>query len=154
MLVASVSIDSPERIGLADQRCREWLGRSQSCVRSYLRENLGNKMNVILVSSNLLKAGTLTLTGTNLTMLSEALLFVIIMLVMGFNYLSLRYADKIDSPSLRSLVIRVKQEEHQKNQSYLRDSLNAMAFRMGQMQTQLLRLWFAYRPIFREKCIP
>ncbi len=97
-------------------------------------------MNVILVSSNLLKAGTLTLTGTNLTMLSGALLFVIIMLVMGFNYLSLRYADKIDSPSLRSLVLRVKQEEHQKNQSYLRDSLNAMAFRMGQMQTQLLRL--------------
>ena len=59
---------------------------------------------------------------------------------MGLNYLSLRYADKIDSPTLRSLVLSVQQEEHQKTQSYLRDSLNAMAVRMGQMQAQLLRL--------------
>ena len=59
---------------------------------------------------------------------------------MGLNYLSLRYADKIDSPSLRSLVLSVQQEEHKKTQSYLRDSLNAMAVRMGQMQAQLLRL--------------
>ena len=59
---------------------------------------------------------------------------------MGLNYLSLRYADKIDSPTLRSLILSVQQEEHQKTQSYLRDSLNAMAVRMGQMQAQLLRL--------------
>jgi hypothetical protein len=56
------------------------------------------------------------------------------------NYLSLRYADKIDSPTLRSLVLSVQQEEQEKSQSYLRDNLNAMAVRMGQMQAQLLRL--------------
>ena len=99
-------------------------------------------MNVILVSSNLVKARTLTLTltGVHLALLAGALFLVIAVLALGLNYLSLRYADKIDSPSLRSLVLSVQQEEHQKNQSYLRDSLNAMAVRMGQMQAQLLRL--------------
>jgi len=99
-------------------------------------------MNVILVSSNLVKARTLTLTltGMHLALLTGALFLVIVVLALGLNYLSLRYADKIDSPSLRSLVLSVQQEEHQKNQSYLRDSLNAMAVRMGQMQAQLLRL--------------
>ncbi|MCX7183795.1 MAG: M23 family metallopeptidase [Nitrosospira sp.] len=99
-------------------------------------------MNVILVSSNLVKARTLTLTltGVHLALLAGALFLVIVVLALGLNYLSLRYADKIDSPSLRSLVLSVQQEERQKNQSYLRDSLNAMAVRMGQMQAQLLRL--------------
>ena len=99
-------------------------------------------MNIILVSSNLVKARTLslTLTGVHLAFLAGALFLVIVLLALGLNYLSLRYADKIDSPSLRSLVLSVQQEEHQKNQSYLRDSLNAMAVRMGQMQAQLLRL--------------
>lgn len=99
-------------------------------------------MNIILVSSNLVKARTLslTLTSVHLAFLAGALFLVIVLLALGLNYLSLRYADKIDSPSLRSLVLSVQQEEHQKNQSYLRDSLNAMAVRMGQMQAQLLRL--------------
>lgn len=97
-------------------------------------------MNVILVSRNLVKARTLTLTGGHLALLAGALFLIIVLLALGLNYLSLRYADKIDSPSLRSLVLSVQQEEHKKNQSYLRDSLNAMAVRMGQMQAQLLRL--------------
>lgn len=97
-------------------------------------------MNIILISDNLAKARTLTLTSTHFVLLAGAFLFAAMLLAMGLNYLSLRYADKIDSPSLRSLVLSVQQEEHQKTQSYLRDSLNAMAVRMGQMQAQLLRL--------------
>jgi murein DD-endopeptidase MepM/ murein hydrolase activator NlpD len=97
-------------------------------------------MNIILISNNLAKARTWTLTSTHLVLLAGTFLFAAVLLAMGLNYLSLRYADKIDSPSLRSLVLSVQQEEHQKTQSYLRDSLNAMAVRMGQMQAQLLRL--------------
>ncbi|MBA4141508.1 MAG: M23 family metallopeptidase [Nitrosospira sp.] len=97
-------------------------------------------MNIILISNNLAKARTLTLTTTHLVLLAAAFFLSSIVLAMGLNYLSLRYADKIDSPTLRSLVLSIQQEEHQKTQSYLRDSLNAMAVRMGQMQAQLLRL--------------
>lgn len=97
-------------------------------------------MNIILISSNLAKPRTVTLTTAHVVLLAAVFFLSSILLAMGLNYLSLRYADKIDSPTLRSLVWSVQQEEHQKTQSYLRDSLNAMAVRMGQMQAQLLRL--------------
>lgn len=97
-------------------------------------------MNIILVSSNLAKARNITLTRVHLIFLGMAFLLAALMLAMALNYLSLRYADKIDSPTLRSLVLSVQAEEQEKTQSYLRDSLNAMAIRMGQMQAQLLRL--------------
>lgn len=97
-------------------------------------------MNVILISNNLAKPKTVTLTSRHLVVLAGAFLGAAVLMAIGLNYLSLRYADKIDSPTLRSLVLSVQQEEQQKSQSYLRDSLNAMAVRMGQMQAQLLRL--------------
>lgn len=97
-------------------------------------------MNVILISNNLAKPKTVTLTSRHLVVLAGAFLAAAVLMAMVLNYLSLRYADKIDSPMLRSLVLSVQQEEQQKSQSYLRDSLNAMAVRMGQMQAQLLRL--------------
>jgi murein DD-endopeptidase MepM/ murein hydrolase activator NlpD len=97
-------------------------------------------MNVILISNNLAKPKTVTLTSRHLVVLAGAFLAAAVLMAIGLNYLSLRYADKIDSPTLRSLVLSVQQEEQQKSQSYLRDSLNAMAVRMGQMQAQLLRL--------------
>jgi murein DD-endopeptidase MepM/ murein hydrolase activator NlpD len=97
-------------------------------------------MNVILISNNLAKPKTVTLSSRHLVVLAAAFLGAAVLMAIGLNYLSLRYADKIDSPTLRSLVLSVQQEEQQKSQSYLRDSLNAMAVRMGQMQAQLLRL--------------
>lgn len=97
-------------------------------------------MNIILISNNSAKAKTLTLTSRHLVFLVLGFFLASVIMAMGLNYLSLRYADKIDSPTLRSFVLSVQQEEHQKTQSYLRDSLNAMAVRMGQMQAQLLRL--------------
>jgi len=98
-------------------------------------------MNIILVSSNLAKAKkTLTFTRRHLVLLLGVLFLVVVSMVLGLNYLSLRYVDKINSPSFRSFVMSVQEEEYKKNQQYMRDNLNAMAIKMGQMQAQLLRL--------------
>ncbi|HKX52718.1 MAG TPA: M23 family metallopeptidase [Nitrosospira sp.] len=97
-------------------------------------------MNIILISNNSAKAKTLTLTGKHLVLVVSGFFLASMLMAMVLNYISLRYADKIDSPTLRSLVLSAQQEEHQKTQSYLRDNLNAMAIKMGQMQAQLLRL--------------
>jgi murein DD-endopeptidase MepM/ murein hydrolase activator NlpD len=97
-------------------------------------------MNIILVSSHLVKAKTLTFTRRHFVLLFGALFLVVVLMVLGLNYLSLRYVDKIDSPSLRSFVMSVQQEDYEKKQQYLRDNLNAMAIKIGQMQAQLLRI--------------
>jgi len=97
-------------------------------------------MNIILVSSHLAKARTLTFTRRHFVLLLVALFLVVVLMVLGLNYLSLRYVDKINSPAFRSFVMSVQQEEYKKNQQYLRDNLNTMAIKMGQMQAQLLRI--------------
>jgi len=56
------------------------------------------------------------------------------------NYFSLRYAVTNQSPYLQSLLEAVQAEQTRKTQSYLRESLNTMAARLGEMQAKLLRL--------------
>ena len=97
-------------------------------------------MNIMLVSSHLVKAKTLSFTRRHFVLLLGALFLIVVLMVLGLNYLSLRYVDKIDSPSFRAFVMSVQQEDHKKKQQYLRDNLNAMAIKMGQMQAQLSRL--------------
>ena len=72
--------------------------------------------------------------------LLSALFLVVVLIVLGLNYLSLRYVDKINSPSFRSFVMSIQQEEYKKRQQNLRENLDAMAIKMGQMQARLLRI--------------
>ena len=97
-------------------------------------------MNIILVSSHLAKAKTLTFKKRHFMAFLAALFLIIVLIALGLNYLSLRYVDKIDSPSFRSFVMSIQQEEYEKSQQYLSVNLNAMAIKMGQMQAQLLRI--------------
>ena len=52
----------------------------------------------------------------------------------------LRYASSINNPLVNTLILSAQQEQNEKTQSYLRENLNAMASKLGQMQAQLLRL--------------
>jgi murein DD-endopeptidase MepM/ murein hydrolase activator NlpD len=97
-------------------------------------------MNIILVSGKLTKARTITLTLPHL--LAGALAAACSVLVLAFciQWVVLRYAPALNSPLLNSLILSVQHEQNEKVQSYLRENLNAMAAKLGQMQAQLLRL--------------
>ena len=97
-------------------------------------------MNIILVSGKLTRARTLTLTVPHLVLGTAATLFALLVLAFGLQYSMLRYAASLNSPLLNTLVLSAQQEQNEKTQSYLRDNLNAMAAKLGQMQAQLLRL--------------
>lgn len=97
-------------------------------------------MNIILVSGKLTRARTLTLTVPHLVLGTAATLFALLVLAFGLQYFMLRYAASLNSPLLNTLVLSAQQEQNEKTQSYLRDNLNAMAAKLGQMQAQLLRL--------------
>jgi murein DD-endopeptidase MepM/ murein hydrolase activator NlpD len=97
-------------------------------------------MNIILISSKSAQAKKLTLTGMRLTLISSAFLIIVMLLALSLNYFSLRYADRIDAPLLRTLLVNPQEERHQENQMHLHDNLNVMAAKLGQMQAQLLRL--------------
>ncbi|MHB9103350.1 MAG: M23 family metallopeptidase [Sulfuricella sp.] len=97
-------------------------------------------MNIILVSGKLAKGKTVALSHAQVMTLGMALLAFPLLLAMVFTYLLLFHAADIPHPYLQSLVLSAQRNEAAKNQIYLRENLNAMAVKLGQMQAHVLRL--------------
>ena len=97
-------------------------------------------MNIILVSERLAKAQTITLGLPQLALLGVGVMASLVMLAGAMNYVMLRFAADINIPYLQTMLLSAQQEQHEKSESYLRENLNAMAVKLGQMQAQLVRL--------------
>jgi murein DD-endopeptidase MepM/ murein hydrolase activator NlpD len=97
-------------------------------------------MEIILVSSKLSRARSLTLTHPQVAFVALCMLSIVISLAVLIHYWSLRYAVENNSPYLQTLLASVQAQENEKSQSYIRESLNTMAAKLGEMQAQLLRL--------------
>ncbi|MBS0424117.1 MAG: peptidoglycan DD-metalloendopeptidase family protein [Proteobacteria bacterium] len=97
-------------------------------------------MNIIFISSNSDRARKLALTKAHIVLSMCAFFFIILIAALSLNFISLRYADRIDAPVLRAILVNPQEERHQKIQTHLQDNLNMMASKLGQMQAQLLRL--------------
>jgi len=97
-------------------------------------------MNIILVSGRLAKARTITLELPHLVLLGCGGLAAVIVLAALLHYTMLRFAADHNLPYLQTLLRSAQYERQEKSESYLRENLNAMAIRLGQMQAQLLRL--------------
>ena len=97
-------------------------------------------MNIILVSNKLSQARSFALSTPQMLFLGLLMCLMIVSLAVMLNYFSLRYAVTNQSPYLQSLLEAVQAEQTRKTQSYLRESLNTMAARLGEMQAKLLRL--------------
>ncbi|SFE97723.1 M23 family metallopeptidase [Nitrosomonas sp. Nm166] len=97
-------------------------------------------MNIIFISNKSERARKITLTGKRIALLISIFILITIALALILNFISLRYADRIDAPLLRAVLVNPQEERHQKIQTHLQDNLNVMASKLGQMQAQLLRL--------------
>lgn len=97
-------------------------------------------MNIILVSGKLAKARTITLGLPHLVILGTGVGFFVIALAALLHFAALRFAADLNLTYLQSVLFSAQQERQEKDRSYLRDNLNAMAIRLGEMQAQLLRL--------------
>lgn len=98
-------------------------------------------MNIILVSERLAKARTINIGPRQFAGMALALLASVFLMAGAMNYLMFRFASELPFlPHMRSLVQSMHQAQQNQSDSYLRDNLNAMAQRLGEMQAQLLRL--------------
>ena len=98
-------------------------------------------MNIILVSGHLAKARTISLGAKHLVYAAAVTLLSIIGIAGVLNFVVLRYASELHfMPFVQNMVLSIQQSRQSDNESYMRDNLNAMAQRLGQMQAQLLRL--------------
>ena len=97
-------------------------------------------MNIILVSEKLARARTISLGLPHFALIAAGMLVAIFITAAAMNYLMLRVASDFNIPYLQTMLLSAQQEQHEKTQSYLRENLNAMAVKLGEMQAQLVRL--------------
>jgi len=93
-------------------------------------------LHIILLSNRL--ASTRTLTITPYVAATAALVFLALAFSMSFlfSWVGIRF----NLPFAETLVVSVQQEQTQKTEEFVRDNLNVMAAKLGQMQAQLLQL--------------
>lgn len=97
-------------------------------------------MNIILVSDNLAKSRVIALSQGHLLTLGVAALAVMLVLGSILYSLTLRYAVDLNNPSLQPLLSSLNRQVAAKNESLMRDNLNAFAAKLGEMQARLMRL--------------
>lgn len=97
-------------------------------------------MHIILVSDRLATARSITLTWRHLVAAAAAMFFSVLLLSSLFSYVTVRHAAELRLPFLQDLLRAMNAEESEKSKDFVRENINAMAVKLGEMQAQLLRL--------------
>src|SRR5690348_10011016 len=97
-------------------------------------------MHIILVSSRAAKAGSLTLTSRHVVAGVLFMALLVFSLTLGLFWITVRHANEFKFPLLDSLVKSAQEAQQRKTEEFLRENLNAMAVKLGEMQAQLMRL--------------
>jgi murein DD-endopeptidase MepM/ murein hydrolase activator NlpD len=100
----------------------------------------GGIVHIIVVSNRLAKAKSVSITPWHLAACAAATLAVVLAAACTLFWLSLRFADRLSVPQLESLLSAVQARETNKTESFVRENLDALAVKLGQMQAQLTRL--------------
>jgi len=97
-------------------------------------------MNIILVSNRLVKTRSITLDGWQALFLMLMMFGLMLGAAFALQYSLVRFAPEGLGEGMRTLLSKAYVDEHQKQQSNLFSSLDTMASRIGQMQSQVQRL--------------
>lgn len=97
-------------------------------------------MHIILVSDRLATARSIVLTWRHLMLASAMLVATVVLLSSMFSYITVRHAAEIRLPFLQNLLQAINAEEAQRSKDFVRENMNAMATKLGEMQAQLMRL--------------
>lgn len=93
-------------------------------------------MHIILVSNRLATARTFVITPRFVLATFVVLLALMFGTSAFFSWLSVQFR----LPFLEHMVLSVHKQHAERNEAYIRDNLDALAARLGQIQAQLLRL--------------
>lgn len=96
-------------------------------------------MQIILLHSRS-HARSVTLSGWRLVLAALAITTALMSAAALLFYLLLRYGDGLNLPFARQLVATAASQDMVQRDKYLKENLEAMAMRVGEMQAQLMRL--------------
>ena len=97
-------------------------------------------MHIILVSDRLAKTRSIQLSPRHVALAAAAVAAGIVVLSSLVFYFGVRHASELKLPLFQSLVRAVQVEDSKRTDAYVRENLNVMAVKLGEMQAQLVRL--------------
>lgn len=97
-------------------------------------------MHIILVSDRLTTTRTVVLKGRHLAAVGALLATTVVGLSLLFSYITVRHAAELRLPIVQELLEAANAEQARASREFVRENINAMAVKLGQMQAQLLRL--------------
>ena len=86
------------------------------------------------------KAKSLHLTWRHLVLASGGFCLLVLAMSSLFSYVTVRHAADIRLPFLQELLRATTAADNDRRSEFLRDNLNAMAVKLGEMQAQLIRI--------------
>jgi murein DD-endopeptidase MepM/ murein hydrolase activator NlpD len=97
-------------------------------------------VNIILVSDSLAKSRSVTLSQTQVAFIALGLLFSGVLLAVGTYLVTMKFAVDLRNPYLRTLVGELYQDDQKRSEAEMRDNMNALAVKVGELQARILRL--------------
>lgn len=97
-------------------------------------------MHVIVFAHRLATPRSVTITARHLAIAAALGMAAMVAGAALLYYVSFRYAADLKLPVLQQLVAAARADDAKKSDEYLRQNLNAMAVKLGEMQAQLIRL--------------
>jgi len=97
-------------------------------------------VHIILVSDRLATAKSINLSWRHLVFGIAGFVTLIIGMSSLFSYVTVRHAAEIRLPFLQNMLRSLNAAETERSKEFVRENLNAMAVKLGQMQAQLAHL--------------
>ena len=99
-----------------------------------------NNVHIILVSDRLATAKSINLGWRHLAVAAVGFISLVLLTSSLFSYLTVRHAVELRLPFVEEMLGAKSAAESQRSKEFVRENLNAMAIKLGQMQAQLTRL--------------
>jgi murein DD-endopeptidase MepM/ murein hydrolase activator NlpD len=97
-------------------------------------------MNIILVSDSLAKSRIVTISQSQIIMEVMGFISAGFMFALGTYWLTMKYAVDIQNPFIQSLISTLTQQQTAQAEKEMREQLNSLAVKLGELQARLMRL--------------
>jgi murein DD-endopeptidase MepM/ murein hydrolase activator NlpD len=101
---------------------------------------LEERVQIIVVDKRLARARTITLTRRHAAMALSAIVLVVLVMSGMFSFLTVRAASLFPIPVVSDVISFVTRDEMVRQDQRVRDNVDALARKLGEVQAQLLRL--------------
>ncbi|MEO8385887.1 MAG: M23 family metallopeptidase [Betaproteobacteria bacterium] len=97
-------------------------------------------MNIILVSDSLAKSRIVTISQSQIIMAVCGFISAGFVFALGTYWVTMKYAVDIQNPFIQSLISTLTQQKTQQAEKEMREQLNSLAVKLGELQARLMRL--------------